>query len=150
MATRRLGSGWGGKLGLTLMAAAAVCAALPLVSQQSLAKAPEPARSLREPALPGLLPRKPSQPPAFTIPVEPLGFSPPSIFYLGMGESFVSLDFLDENRLLFTFRVPGLIRRGAGEEDARQIRALVLDLPTGTVAAEAQWTLHGGARYLWK
>ena len=65
--------------------------------------------------LPGGLPDKPSQPPAYTIAVEALGFSAPGPLYMGLRASFVSLDFIDENRLLFTFRVPGLIRREAGE-----------------------------------
>jgi hypothetical protein len=91
-----------------------------------------------------------SQPPAFTIPVEPLGFDPPGAFYLGQRESLVSIDFLDENRLLFTFRAPGLIRRSnPGESDERQIRAEVLSLPQGTVEVEALWTLHDQNRYLW-
>lgn len=66
----------------------------------------------------------------------------------------VSLDFLDEDRLLFTFRVPGLIHRetkpgeGAyGEE--RQIKAVVLRLPAGNVEAESLWTVHDRTRYLW-
>ncbi len=41
------------------------------------------------------------------------------------------------------------MRREAGEEDERQIRAVVLKLPEGTVEAEALWTLHDRARYLW-
>ncbi len=123
---RRLGAGWGWRAGLALAAASAALAsalgaALPLAAQDSLAdslsNAHQPSSTLRERALPGLLPGKPSSAPAFTIPVEPLGFAPPAVFYLGLGESFVSLDFLDESRLLFTFRVPGLIRRGAGEDD---------------------------------
>jgi hypothetical protein len=95
---------------------------------------------------------KPSQPPPLTIPVEPLGFSAPGPIYLGERFSFVSLDFLDENRLLFTFRVPGLLRRDAGddaESEERHIRAVVLTLPAGRVEAEALWTLHDRARYLW-
>ena len=99
--------------------------------------------------LPGGLPEKSSQPPTFTIAVEALGFSAPGPLYLGQRASLVSLDFLDENRLLFTFRVPGLIRREAGENDAREIRAVVLTLPAGTVEAEALWTVHDRARYLW-
>ena len=91
-----------------------------------------------------------SQPPAFSVPVEPLGFFPPAAFYQGQRESFVSLDFLDENRLLFTFRTPGLIHRaGAPDDDERQIRAVVLVLPKGTVETEALWTLYDRARYLW-
>jgi hypothetical protein len=96
------------------------------------------------------LPDKPSIPPAFIIPAEPLGFSAPGLIYLGERWSFVSLDFLDEDRLLFTFRVPGLIRRGAGDRgDVRQIRALVLALPQGTVEAEALWQVHDRTRYIW-
>lgn len=91
-----------------------------------------------------------SQPPAFTIPVETLGFYPPGAFYQGQRESLVSLDFLDENRLLFTFRTPGLIHRtGGANDDERQIRAMVLTLPRGAVEAEALWTLHDHVRYLW-
>src|SRR5271165_2639760 len=66
--------------------------------------------------------------PAITIPAEPLGFSPPGAYYLGMRYSMVSLDFLDENRLLFTFRVPGLIHRTGKPEDSegeRKVRAVV-------------------------
>jgi len=93
-----------------------------------------------------------SQPPAFSIGVEPLGFSGPGTAFLGQNVSFASLDFLDENRLLFTFRVPGLIRREEGSppaSDERHIRALVLVLPSGAVEAETVWTLHDRGRYLW-
>jgi hypothetical protein len=129
--------------------AAALGAAWPAPAQESLANAPEPTHAVKAPVLPGGLPDKPSQPPAFTIAVEAMGFSAPGPLYLGQRSSFVSLDFLDENRLLFTFRVPGLIRREAGENDAREIRAVVLTLPAGTVEAEALWTVHDRARYLW-
>lgn len=98
------------------------------------------------------LPDKPSLPPASSIPVEPLGFSAPGPIYLGVRNSLASLDFLDENRLLFTFRVPGLIRREPGDSEAseeRQIRAIVLALPEGKIEAEALWTVHDRLRYLW-
>jgi len=90
-----------------------------------------------------------SQQPAFSIPAEPLGFYAPGPFYLGQREALVSLDFLDENRLLFTFRAPGLIHRTNGTETERQIRAVVLTLPQGAVETEALWTLHDYDRYLW-
>ena len=97
-------------------------------------------------------PDKPSLSPAFSIPLDPLGFSAPSANYLGARNSFVSLDFLGENTLLFTFRVPGLIHRdpksGAASSE-RQIRALVLSLPGGAVQAESLWTVHDRVRYLW-
>jgi hypothetical protein len=50
---------------------------------------------------------------------------------------------------LFTFRVPGLVHREAGEGEERQIRAVVLKLPEGTVEAEALWKVHDRQRYLW-
>jgi len=92
-----------------------------------------------------------SQPAAFSIPVEPLGFFAPGAIYQGQRESLVSLDFLDEDHLLFTFHAPGLMRRqgNASMGSERQIRAIVLALPTGTVNAEALWTLHDRGRYLW-
>lgn len=92
-----------------------------------------------------------SQPAAFTIPVEPLGFFAPGAIYQGQRESLVSLDFLDEDHLLFTFHAPGLIRREGkpAADNERQIRAIVLALPTGAVNAEALWTVHDRGRYLW-
>jgi hypothetical protein len=135
---------------LILAVAGMALVALPLAQAQgSLLDAPKPSREIRAPELPDRLPNKPSQPPAFKVPVEPLGFSAPGPLYLGQRNSLVSLDFLDEDRLLFTFRVPGLIRREAGEEDVRQIRAVVLALPSGVVQAEALWTVHDRQRYLW-
>jgi len=95
---------------------------------------------------------KPSQSPALSIAVAPLGFAAPGAYYLGKRNSLVSLDFLDESRLLFTFRVPGLMHREAAaseEDEERQIRAMVLALPSGAVLSEALWTLHDRARYLW-
>jgi hypothetical protein len=109
-------------------------------------------RETRQRPLSDRLPDKPSLPPAYSIPIEPLGFSAPGSIYLGVRNSLVSLDFLDENRLLFTFRVPGLIRREPGDSEAgeeRQIRAVVLTLPAGKVESEALWTVHDRLRYLW-
>jgi hypothetical protein len=96
-------------------------------------------------------PPRSSQPPAYTIPAGPLGFSAPGEIYLGSRYSLVSLDFLDEDRLLFTFRVPGLFRRdpsGTAEERERHIRAVIIHIPDGAVQAEALWTLHDYGRYL--
>ncbi len=114
----------------------------------------EPGRAIKERQLPSAFPSNPSKPPVFSIPVGPLGFSGPGPLYLGARNAMASLDFIGENRLLFTFRVPGLIRRSLkpGEEsesDVRQIRALVLNISTGAVEAEALWTVHDRARYLW-
>jgi len=88
----------------------------------------------------------------WSIPVEPLGFTAPGAIYLGSRNALASLDFLDENRLLFTFRVSGLLHRDATngqESDERRIRAVVLALPQGTLQAETLWTVHDRVRYLW-
>jgi hypothetical protein len=90
-----------------------------------------------------------SQPAAFSIPVEPLGFDAPSTFYEGLRQSLVSLDFIDEDRLLFTFRAPGLIHRVGAADDEWQARAVVLRLPQGAVETEALWTLYDHERHVW-
>ena len=98
------------------------------------------------------LPDKPTVAPAFSIPIDPLGFAAPSDLYFGERFSMASLDFLDEDHLLFTFRVPGLIVRTPGvkeDDDEHHIRAVVLSLPSGAVQAEALWTLYDRERYLW-
>ena len=93
--------------------------------------------------------------PSATIPIEPLGFSAPATFYLGTRNTLMSLDFLDEERLLLTFRIPGLLHRdhheppGSDSSQDRQVRAVVLHVPDGAVLAEAVWTLHDRRRYLW-
>lgn len=98
------------------------------------------------------VPEEPTQPPSFSIPAKPLGYLAPGLFYLGRHNRLVSLDFIDENRLLFSYQVPGLMQR-RGEDDSgneeRQVRALVVALPNGKVEAEADWTLHDRARYVW-
>ena len=85
------------------------------------------------------------------------GLLTPGTLYLGLRYSLASLDFLDDDHLLFTFRVPGLIHRdlshreidGNDPNEERKIRAVVLKLPEGTVQAETVWTLHDRKRYLW-
>jgi hypothetical protein len=102
--------------------------------------------------LPERFPEKPSLPPAFTVPVQPLGFSPLGSFYVGRHNTLISLDFLDENRLLFSFQVAGLVQRRTGdspEHEERRVRAVVVSLPDGKIESEALWTLHDRARYLW-
>jgi hypothetical protein len=144
--------------GLGLAVAAVLLCTLPMARAQASAAfgavtAPSnrPKESKERP-LSDRFPDKPSLPPVFSVPIEPLGFTAPASGYLGLRWCFASLGFLDENRLLFTFRVPGLMHRDAedsasGEE--RQIRAVVVTLPEGKVEAEALWTVHDRVRYLW-
>jgi hypothetical protein len=147
MAMRLIAAGWGARTGLGLVAMGAVLCVAAALGQ--MPDAPAPTLIPQERVLPEQLADKPSQPPALQIPAAPLGFSSPGAINLGLRNSVVSLDFLDENRLLFTFRVPGLVHRGTGEGEERQIRAVILKLPAGTVEAEALWTVHDRQRYLW-
>jgi hypothetical protein len=149
MAKRLIAAGWGLRAGLCMAAMGSALCAVALAAQGQMPDAPAPTLVPQERALPDQITEKPSQPPAFQIPVAQLGFSGPGAIYLGQRNSVVSLDFLDENRLLFTFRVPGLVHRDTGEGEERQIRAVVLKLPEGTVEAEALWTVHDRQRYLW-
>ena len=150
-------SGWLRASLLLVVAGLSLSAQLASQAQASAGFAPDPSsavtfRKTKERSLPDRLPNKPSLPPIFSIPVGPLGFSAPGPLYLGQRNSLASLDFLDENRLLFTFRVPGLMRREAENSagsDERQIRAVVLALPAGKIEAEALWTVHDRVRYLW-
>jgi hypothetical protein len=90
--------------------------------------------------------------PAASIPIGPLGFAPPAAYYLGQRYSQASLGFLDENNLLFTFRVPGLIPREPGhasDASERHIRALTIAIPTRKVVAEGLWSVHDYSQYLW-
>lgn len=97
-------------------------------------------------------PDRPSVSPAFTVQLGPAGYSMPGPIYETRLDSLVSLDFLDENRLLFTFHVSGgLLERNESEADnkERHIRAVVISLPSGKVDADATWILHDRMRYLW-
>jgi len=97
-------------------------------------------------------PQNPSLPPAFTISVGPLGFSVPGENYLLRRQSLISLDFIDEDRILFTFHVSGLMERNADdktEAKKQQIKALVVTLPSGKIESEAAWIVPDRSRYLW-
>ena len=99
---------------------------------------------------PDVLPAAPNQSPSFTIPVNALSYGTPSSTYLGRHYSLFTLDFLGDNRLLFSLRAPGLLAREAGEANAdRQMKAFVLKLPDGTLEAQTIWTVPDRARYLW-
>lgn len=133
-------------LGWTQTATAQKTGSLPM--DPSAARPPQ----LKDHFLADRLPLKPTVPPSATIPLDPLDFATPNPVYLGHRFTMASLDFLDENHLLFTFRVPALIRRSPGEEsekDEHNIRAVVLSIPSGDVNAQAIWTLHGRDRYIW-
>lgn len=90
--------------------------------------------------------------PAVSLAVAPLGYMPPGAFYLTYRLSSAALGFFDDDHLLFTFRMGGLLRRLPDDplsDDDQEIQAVVFDLRTGKVAQEAKWRMHDRSQYLW-
>lgn len=91
--------------------------------------------------------------PDLRIPVDTLGYVSPSTFYLTSRLSSISLDFIDKDHLLFTFHLPGLMKRLPNEprdDEDQVIRAVVLELPGGNVVEKTDWRMHDRMRYLWR
>jgi hypothetical protein len=91
--------------------------------------------------------------PQARIPVAPLGYVPPSPFYLTARLSSISIEFIDDTHLLFTFRLPALMKRLPDDpptDEDQIVRALVLDLPSGKVSSSTDWRMHDRSRYLWR
>ncbi len=81
-----------------------------------------------------------------------LGYMPSSAFYFTYRLSSMALGFFDNDHLLFTFRVGGLLRRLPDQhanDDDQQIRAVVLDVRTGKVLKQTEWRMHDRSQYLW-
>lgn len=109
-----------------------------------------PPRVKKRKPKPDVLPDAPNRTPALTIPLNALGYGTPSSTYLGRHYSLFTLDFLDDNRLLFSLRAPGLLAREEGEANTdRQMKAFVVRLPAGTIESQSLWTVPDRARYLW-
>lgn len=135
-----------------LLAATSVVHAQYLPEYPPLPSGTGPQRNAKQRKIFDQYPQNPSVPPAFSIPTGPLGFSIPGENYFLRRQSLVSLDFLDEDRILFTFHVSGLIERDADDKSEggkQQIRALVLTLPSGKIESQAEWVVPDRSRYLW-
>lgn len=116
---------------------AAVFALLTLASAAEKKPAPAPAADLK---------------PVVSMDVDPLGYKPPGAFYLTYHLSSAAMGFFDDDHLLFTFRVGGLMKRLPGDPEAdedQEIRAVVLDLKTRTVTRDTRWRMHDRSQYLW-
>lgn len=90
--------------------------------------------------------------PSARIDTVPLDYHPLSSFYLMSRSSSSSLDFIDSEHLLFTFRVTGLLKRLSEcqpDDEDQLIRALVVHLPDGKIERSAEWRMHDRGRYLW-
>lgn len=94
----------------------------------------------------------PGPPPTVRIEVGPLGYVAPSTAYFRYRYSTTTLDFIDSDHLLFTFRDSGLMRRipdDPADDEDQMIRALVLDIASGKPVEQSQWRMHDRQRYLW-
>lgn len=94
----------------------------------------------------------PPNPPAQRIEVAPLGYTRPSDFYFTYRLSSMAMGFFDNDHLLFTFRIGGLLRRlpdQRPDDDDQEIRAVVLDLRTGKAVQQKDWRMHDRSQYLW-
>jgi hypothetical protein len=90
--------------------------------------------------------------PAIRIATGPLDYHPLSSFYLMSRTSSSSLDFIDDQHMLFTFRATGLMKRlpeCQRDDEDQLIRALVVRVPDGKIERSAEWRMHDRGRYLW-
>jgi hypothetical protein len=86
------------------------------------------------------------------IPLENFGFQPLPAQFLLNGSSMLTLHYVDDKHLLFTFVVHRLIPRLPDEPEDDQDRivdAVLLELPTGRTLARTSWHLHDHGQYLW-
>jgi len=81
-----------------------------------------------------------------------LGFPGVSPGFLNVGASVLTVNFLDDDHLLVTYGMRGLVKRIEGDPDTdedREVAAEVVDVPSGKIEARTEWHLHDHARYLW-
>ena len=119
---------------MAAVAALVLWAALPALGAKEREKTPEPPK------------------PAARIPVGALGFLPPNPHYLQMRLAWSTLDFIDDDHLLFTFHVNQLLHRSpddAGHGSGQMIHAVVLDIASGKVVRTADWRMYDRGPYLW-
>jgi hypothetical protein len=90
--------------------------------------------------------------PLFGIPLGPLGYKPPRKLYQGSRVTLSTLDFVDEDHVLVTFRIARLMQRTSETEsgdEGQTIRAVVVDLPGGATVRSVDWRMYDHGQYLW-
>jgi hypothetical protein len=73
--------------------------------------------------------------------------------FFKIGQSMLTVDFVDDSHLLVTFSTRGLIPRLPGDpptDDDRMVAAELVELPSGHIVARTEWHLHDHGRYLWR
>jgi hypothetical protein len=86
------------------------------------------------------------------ISVAAIGYQAPSRHYTSSRLPTATLDFIDDDHLLFTFHCHQLMNRsteadGSGEEQT--IRATVVDLINNVINGQDDWKMDDHGRYLW-
>ncbi|WP_348266985.1 hypothetical protein P8936_13815 [Edaphobacter paludis] len=90
--------------------------------------------------------------PSLRIPLDSLGFQPQSTQFLLAGSSMLTVNYVDNQHLLFTFGVHRLMQRIANDppdDEDRMVEAVLIELPSGRVLARTDWRLHDSGQYLW-
>lgn len=86
------------------------------------------------------------------IPLDTVGFQPQAHQFLLAGSSMMTLDYVDNQHILFTFGVHRLMKRIADDppdDEDHMIEAVLLEVSSGRVLARTDWRLHDSGRYLW-
>ncbi len=68
------------------------------------------------------------------------------------GGSMLTLNYVDNQHLLFTFGVHRLMERIANDppdDEDRMVEAVLVEVPSGRVLARTDWRLHDNGQYLW-
>jgi hypothetical protein len=90
--------------------------------------------------------------PVMRIPLESLGYQPPTKDFLLSGGTMLTVNFVDKDHLLVTFGLRRLMKREVDpppNDDDRMIGAYLVELPSGKVLAKTEWREHDRAQYLW-
>src|SRR5258708_21770741 len=90
--------------------------------------------------------------PPLRIPLENFGFQHLPAQFLLNGSSMLTLHYVDDKHLLFTFVVHRLIPRLPDEPEDDQdriVEAVLLEISTGRTLARTSWHLHDPAQSLW-
>ena len=90
--------------------------------------------------------------PVTRLPIAGLGYRPQSSSTLTARIFTNSLDFIDQDHLLLTFRTKGLLKRmpdAQPGDDDQNIHAVVLEVSTGKALRASDWRMHDHGHYLW-
>jgi hypothetical protein len=99
----------------------------------------------------GAVPNRPNDP-ALTLAADQYGYQPVSQRFLAAGLSMLTLNFVDNTHLLFTFHTHGLMPRlpdAAPDDNDRHITAVLIELPSGKEVARTVWRTRDQDQYLW-